>query len=597
MRVHKTQAGGAGVMMGTGEGGRGSGDEDEDDAADRAPAQDRRRDAEVIERRIRMSFNQCPICWMPLASDGRKEIDSKWADVSLTFKGKPAYSIKHPSEPRSVARHVYVFGVLSGIGARNLRNYDKCHYIHYSMFGNADAFLRFWTKHSATDMSGKRTKIGNAVVIDNLCNSLRQISPGPETDSDIRRIYENVCVENSIFCDAFGSEGVMYNLLRSRNLNHGKISDLVTKMKHEFFVGCRDCNASMTISDHARSLFRLIFFPSTYSGDRLSLLKRDKILKTFKKINMESIIHYITLSGVLYREDHIEDMYFRVEDKLHRDTWQMRYIFTWCLLQVLMCLWKFYETDPIIGHHKSYIFIAVADFYLSLLLFALHEGLRETTGSSCDVEFECFNFFYASHMPFYLRSTEFNLASVVLELNETPLSRQRFRAPDFSDGPAGMNKVKLQLKDISDKVFLFWTNHFKSVSSFVNDTQVGAQDPSIRAVARFFMPPANIQLRFQALLEGAPLNIQTFATAMSPPWYWYHFKYITMRRVSLLCKNYDHKCSRTYRPQGVRVWRNWYTLFNRSVRALGACAAPRNTADGVRALLCESRAFRGDFFH
>jgi len=38
VRVHKTQAGGACVMMATGEGGRGSGDEDsgdEDDAADR----------------------------------------------------------------------------------------------------------------------------------------------------------------------------------------------------------------------------------------------------------------------------------------------------------------------------------------------------------------------------------------------------------------------------------------------------------------------------------------------------------------------------------------------------------------------------------
>lgn len=53
----------------------------------------------------------------------------------------------------------------------------------------------------------------------------------------------------------------------------------------------------------------------------------------------------------------------------------------------------------------------------------------------------------------------------------------------------------------------------------------------------------------------------------------------------------------TYTAFRVRIWRNWYTHFNRSVRALGACAAPRSTADGVRALLCESRAFRGDFFH
>ncbi len=89
-------------------------------------------------------------------------------------------------------------------------------------------------------------------------------------------------------------------------------------------------------------------------------------------------------------------------------------------------------------------------------------------------------------------------------------------------------------------------------------------------------------------LRDADLNIQTFATALKPAWYWYHFKHITMPRIAHLCKQYDAEV----RPsaQGTRIWRRWYRMFDASVRALRAQALP---GEHVRDFLRSVNEMRG----
>ena len=119
-------------------------DVDDDSPAARGRSHTPARDEAAVNNKIRLSCNLCPVCWMPLVSDTNYAMDKKWENVSVTFKGKPAFSIKHPSASRSVARHTFAFGI--NVISHTNRNYQKCHYVHHSMFGNSDDDNCYWTK-------------------------------------------------------------------------------------------------------------------------------------------------------------------------------------------------------------------------------------------------------------------------------------------------------------------------------------------------------------------------------------------------------------------------------------------------------------------
>lgn len=577
IHVHKTNASRVCVM-----------EVDDDDGPRRTVA----RDDALVKSRIRMSFNLCPICWMPLAMDSENPlcvIDKKWEDVGVTFKGKPAFSIKHPGQARSLARHVFAFGTMSIAPSRC--NYQKCHFVHYSMVGNHDRLANYWKYHDHSQKGGIITRVavdddGLDTIKDRVMRSTPNTVP---FEGDFDAFFSLVCVEKGIFENALSESSDMCNILNppSAKLNYNKINQLVDRMK-DFFIGCCDCNANMTISEYVQSVFVLIFFPSFYDG-RLSLSLKKRLLNEFKqKMKIEHIIHYILLSGILYAGDLFSEdrvVKFHVRDPRRRATWQMRYVLVWCALQILMALWKYNSMDNLIAHHKNYIFLSVADFYFSLMLFALHEGLKLEKETDSGITFESFNLFYSSHMAFFRRHPLSNLSMLVLGINDMQQCGARYSRPLFDDTANATATVKRQLGEIMNGVARLWTTDFCKVSLLIN------QDPTEATVTRFFVPAPRV-VQFNTCLRNAPLNVQTFADALHHTWYWYHFKYITMPSIAKLCKIYEHEIrpirpgqqqdNRPYSSQGVRVWKQWYRLFDQNVRALGARA---DNGLSVRALL------------
>jgi hypothetical protein len=580
-------------------------------APGRGPSSDAR-DANRIRKRVKMCNNVCPICWMPLALDITLEMDKKWDAVSATFKAKPAFSVKHPDKSRSVARHTFAFGM--NALAKGKVNYQKCHYVHVCMVGTEDSILSYWTLYTGAAVSGPiRHSISRGGEVRTLYRSLRPIVSEPPRVSehpilplqvlvDIERLQHSVCIEGSIFSDALSRDSQMGRFIYegSESINHPGISDVVTLMKNKFFAGCCDCNTSMTLSVYLQPLFELIFIPSLCSSViPLSVAQKNVKKEAFKVFSLENMVHYIMLSGMLNGRDVAimsdNEKGFVINDVGDRDSWQLRFVLIWCALQILACLWKFSTTDKLIGHHKSYVFLAVADFYFSLLFYALHEGLRPNNDDrSFFVDFEMFNFYYSSHLPFYnianmaQASNQVNLSLHVLHIDKQNGIR-RFEEPDFKQVGTALSTVRRQMKEILDASVTFWNGSMKELSHVIHDgVHTGVWDRSDPAhnpqdaIRLYFVSPKRLRTVTSDLRNKTHvrLTVQRFANALHPYWYWFHFKYITMPRIISLCEQYDAVITGISTP-GVGLWKNWVRLFNASVRALGAEAG----SEDVRALL------------
>lgn len=545
-------------------------DDDDDDSgpAARTVSKDKRRDAPAIQKKIRLSCNMCPICWMPLAVDVAFPADQRWADVSVTFKGKPAFSIKHHAASRSVARHTFAFGVM-GI-APGSRNYQACHYVDHCMIGNDDVEVRLWKFHVPGDDVGRLEPISDPAHMGGLGRFQRLIQSifidRDSVQNDIDGFKAGVCVERGVFADALGVGSEMMLMLKGMTLNHSGVLGVVDLVRSGTFVGCCDCNSSMTYLQETAALFRLAFFPSWQ--DHLIGKENTKLLKTiFSTIKVETMVRHLMLSGIIYRDSLVDTdggPSFRVQDSTMRSTWQIRHVLVWCSLKILMGLWKYNGTDVKIRHHKSYIFIAVSDFYFSLMFYTLHEASKQPEGTK--VLFETFNVFYASHLPFFLRSRQSNLSAVVLGLDSEPQFNVRFAPPSFNDTNAARTVIKRQLADILNQAAVFWTTTVQAVSAFAD-----GRGEILPEISRFFVSPATLRSdRLEVLISRqTKLNVETYARILHHDWYWFHFKHITMTRIACLCKQYDVFVG-AVSMQGNKLWRHWYRLFDASVRGLAA---------------------------
>lgn len=597
-----------------------SDDDDMDVAAapGRGPSSDAR-DANRIRKRVKMCNNVCPICWMPLALDITLEMDKKWDAVSATFKAKPAFSVKHPDKSRSVARHTFAFGM--NALAKGKVNYQKCHYVHVCMVGTEDSILSYWTLYTGARADNPVPRsISRGVEVQTLSRSLRRIVSIPgrvlehqilpvQVLNDIENLQNVVCIERSIFADALKKDSQMGRFIfeSSNSINHDGISKVITLMKGQFFAGCCDCNTSMTLSVYLQPLFELIFIPSLCSNEiPLSVFQKNIIKAAFKAFSLENMVHYIMLSGMLDGGDFEligeNEMGFRVKDINNRNSWQLRFVLIWCAFQILVCLWKFSTTDKLIGHHKSYVFLAVADFYFSLLFYALHEGLRPSDDRRFFVDFEMFNFYYSSHLPFYNianvahASKQVNLSLHVLRIDKDD-GIKRFDEPDFKKVETALSMVRRQMAEIFNASVTFWNGSMRELSNVIHDgvqTRLwDRRDPVRDAIRLYFVSPERLRVDTAALRRTPPvqLTVQRFATALHPYWYWFHFKYITMPRIISLCEQYDAVITGISTP-GVGLWKNWVRLFNASVRALGAEAGREDVRGNVRALLQSANALR-----
>ena len=103
----------------------------------------KQRNSVALDIRAKYSNNVCPICWMPLCL-GEGETASRWRAVQMAFKGKPAFSIRNPPPGKGeVGRPIKAFGISRFTGC-TMANYEQCHYVHFSMFGEYSDAKNLW---------------------------------------------------------------------------------------------------------------------------------------------------------------------------------------------------------------------------------------------------------------------------------------------------------------------------------------------------------------------------------------------------------------------------------------------------------------------
>jgi hypothetical protein len=217
------------------------------------------------------------------------------------------------------------------------------------------------------------------------------------------------------------------------------------------------------------------------------------------------------------------------------------------------------------------------------------------------VDFEMFNFYYSSHLPFYkiandpLASRQVNLSLHVLQIDQQ--DTHRFLEPDFKSVDVALSTVRRQMRQIFDASVIFWKGSMRELSNAIHDgvhTKAwDRRDPVHDAIRLYFVSPERLRTDTPALRRTPPaqLTVQRFATALHPYWYWFHFKYITMPRIISLCEQYDAVITGVSTP-GAGLWKNWVRLFNASVRALGVEAGREDVRGNVRALLQSANALR-----
>jgi hypothetical protein len=509
---------------------------------------------------------------MPLNVGDRGVQAENWRVVQMTFKAKPAFSVKHGSE--DFARPVLVFGVNEFTGIM-LTNYDGCHYVHYSLVGESKHFSKLWEvgnygthyRHGTANISGCEPNLNPAFYL---------------------ALFSS---HNNLFSEALGSEASTSLLLReissAGNVIRGALAELQTFVK-EFFMGCKDCNMKMTISEFVGPLFVLIFSEDTYTpSPKSKRIKHvpvaeddpdpDSTPEQGKKrspkadgFTDEMMLHYVMMRGLLRvgdedRETPIDpkdpQRFFKVGDDDRLLTWLLKCIMMWCSLQILFCSWKMAALFDGRKHHTNYIYRGVMDFYISMWFFALYTVcLRDRKDS---LHFDEFHYYYTSMMPFYMRQRgrfdgPFNLCSLVLQ--EENVGMRVY--PKGSLSP--IDDVKEELELIFNNVTRFWNTEMSTVCLGIHKLgRVGVP----YQLNPFFTPYESVQiLRRRVMASANNLDAQTFCDALTPFWYWFHFRHITMGVISQTSKAYLDKQGM---PQPAKMlWYNWCRRFDQQAALL-----------------------------
>lgn len=598
--------------------------------------------AAALDTRARRANNVCPICWMPL---GIGSIDDpateSWNTVQMAFKGKPAFGIRNPNGKGDVSRPVKAFGVCSLMDP-NCKNYNLCHYVHFSMFGDKSDLTNLWY---GCEFRG---------------NPIRNNDAEPVKGA---LFFEGIVKERSIYRDAVNNDkfkAFMAGAAAEPGSNWGTVTVLAVKM-FQFFSGCTDCNSNMTISKLIVKLFDASFPSSTYTPRTPAVAQPERNVYMFEnrpknpkratrkkdEFDIEEMVHYLMLSGMLEIGDHrpvmkrdaqgrqIEDYnkkMFCVGREDDKKTWTLRYIMMWCAFQIVFCQWSIKFTSNMIKHHRNYIYYGTMDFYMSIWFFAMHclkYGIREgghdllkydrqaiertfkmeadepddTIASSMGaytitqpLDFEEFHYYYASVFPFYLKRTagmhqHNNLSLSVFSLGAGPDFEASSSTLRGLDNPAELlQSVTNNVGVIYEKMFTAWDTHFSRLSGMIH-SNFDTEDISYDArIGSFYSKPDNI---IERRGQGAnlPLDIAAFSTHLSSYWYWFHFKQITMPTIWRLCKEYDAKVLQSLIPDrkpayttGMTLWRSWYRQFDIRVKALGAGAGRPSVLRGLMEL-------------
>jgi hypothetical protein len=517
---------------------------------------------------------------MPLHVGDRGVQAENWRVVQLTFKAKPAFSVKKGSA--DFARPVLVFGVNDFTGIQRT-NYEGCHYVHYSLSENGKHFSGVWEVgtygdayiHGTANVAGSEPSLKDAfyVALFSSANNLFEQAFRPDSTTSV--LLDNIC---SMDQEIVGQLGTLQQFVQG------------------FFMGCSDCNSRMTISEFVGPLFELIFSDSTYApapgrgrkkrgqvgedrrgdGDDEDVAdtpsgrakKRSPAADGFTD---EMMLHYVMLRGLLnagdqchdYSNARPEERYFKVGEKKRRDAWLLKCIMMWCSLQILFCSWKMAALFDGKRHHTNYIYRGVMDFYLSMWFFALYSVCIHDRQRN--LYFDEFHYYYTSMMPFYFHQRAgfngpFNLCTLVL--TEQNIGQRVYPADDDDT----ISQVQQELEIIFNRVTAFWNNEMNAICLGIHAVVRGGGVPS--QLPPFFTPfDAVEQFRNRALDDRTNLDAQSFCDALTPFWYWFHFRHITMGVISATSRDYLQTPNM---PQPAKAeWYNWCRRFDTRVAQLG----------------------------
>ena len=490
-----------------------------------------RRTAAADEIGVKDANNLCPICWMPLIT-GEGPHAEKWKSVQITFKGKPAFSISRNSA--FFGRPTMVFGI-NGISGIRKSNCDACHYVHYADFGtfkNVNGIWNVWEGMAPPTVS-------------TACDqTVREPSKGADFYNVLFSKARGQTLVGGIFAKAFQQGATASDYFKSVNIYHSDKLPLISlireMMLNQTFAGCGDCNQKMSqSSDVTNKIFEMLFFS-------------DMDPKDSHGYNVEAMTHYIMLCGVLQPADYLEGGdKFNTTDADVKSTWTLRYITMWCCLQILLCTWRLSSIQPGVGHHVNYILIGTVDFYISLWFYAMN-AINFTRGTSVDLKFSEFHFYYMSMLPFYLQkkglNTEdfFNLSTLVLGEDLLSDWKSKDTLDDIQDHVASIYK----------KVIEFWYN---IINNDMSPAILGLNPAWEGFIQGHFIAPGDLLTRRIALRSLQNPTIDVFVNFMGPFNYWLHFKHITMIRIMDLCDQYLGWIN----PMPAKViWFNWCKIFN-----------------------------------
>jgi hypothetical protein len=268
--------------------------------------------------------------------------------------------------------------------------------------------------------------------------------------------------------------------------------------------------------------------------------------------------------------------YFKIgEDSLEgvrRKTWLLKCIMMWCSLQILFCNWKMAVLYDGLRHHTHYIYRGVIDFYISMWFFALYSVCTRDKRSA--LEFDEFHYYYTSMMPFFHHRAHdynglFNLCALVL--TEDNIGKE-----PFDDGSADkLGDVQRALALIFNRVTGFWNSDMEGLCLSIHGlARGGPLDP-------FFIRFDRILAHRDAVLDDAfELDIKSFCDTLTPYWFWFHFRYITMGVVANVSTEYLQKQGMPL-PAAV-LWTAWCRTFSSQVTQLSLRMYLRQKTELIR---------------
>jgi len=252
---------------------------------------------------------------------------------------------------------------------------------------------------------------------------------------------------------------------------------------------------------------------------------------------------------------------FNITDDERKKSWSLRCVMMWCALQILFCKWTISGTSIKIRHHVEYIYTGVMDFYISLWFYAM--CLLKFNINRSIPDFEQFHYYYISCYPFFKPQHARNISTLVLENEEEWINTST------------LADINQKIVYIYEKMFAFWRSDIQSFARFITQQPPTSLQPQEESrMKAFFIPPDAIQRK----KTNAPpqLTIKAYEEYLTPHWYWFHFKQITIPRIRARCGDYDAILAARPPPTSVDttgLWRAWFQRFDARVRDLGACGS------------------------